>query len=404
MINLKTFSFLSTLPGREVENLKKLGRHLKLISGTPLIKEKEPFKEFILLLSGQISVGKAHHGKRKTIFSIDPGNAYGEVEILNGTTTLTSLVGTQDYEVLLIPKEEILRLIGLYPGFAREIRSSYCQRASLLLEEGVAKSRSGQIICFFNVKGGAGKSVISANTALMLKKSYRKKVVLVDLNLCFGDQPIILNLPNEKNFFELSRIRPPMNFEKIQTQLTVHPTGLRVLFSPPLPEQGAQIRIDFVEQVLEILKDNFDFVIVDTQNQFGDLEIKTLELSDMIFLMTTMELTFIKNTKLIIDLLQKLKIPREKVKVVLNRAFKSLGLEPSQVEVSLRYAISHFIPSEGEIVIPSVNTGTPFVMQKKLEGSPLIVALEKICSRLVGEDPNPGTWNMFSVVKDVFGL
>ncbi|MBF0409464.1 MAG: AAA family ATPase [Candidatus Riflebacteria bacterium] len=403
-MDLNIFSFLSTLPKREIDRLKKIGRHLKHITGTPLLVEKEPFKELILLLSGQLSAYKQQGNRKKGLFTIDPGNTYGEVEILNGTDSLASLTGISDYEVLMIPKEEVLQLIGLYPGFAREIRLTYTQRASILLDEGFSKSKGGQIITFFNVKGGAGKSVLSANTALMLKKKWRKKVVLLDLNLSFGDQSIILNIPNDKNLFELFKTRPPLNFEKMQTQIVTHNSGLKVLLSPPLPEQGSQIRPDFIEQVLLILRNHFDFIVVDTQNQLSELETMTLEASDMIFLITTMELTFIKNTKLLIDLLHKMKFPKEKIKVVLNRAFKSMGLEPSQVEVSLRYAISHFIPSDGEVVIPSVNSGLPFTLQKKVEGTPLYLSMERMCSRIVGEDPNTGTWNMFSLVKDVLGF
>lgn len=99
-----------------------------------------------------------------------------------------------------------------------------------------------------------------------------------------------------------------------------------------------------------------------------------------------------------------MKIPKERIKVVLNRAFKSMGLEPSKVEKSLRYAISHFIPSEGNIVVPSVNQGKPFVLAKGSDGSAILVAVRKICARLTGEEIEKGTWNMFSLLKEVFGL
>jgi septum formation inhibitor-activating ATPase MinD len=81
-----------------------------------------------------------------------------------------------------------------------------------------------------------------------------------------------------------------------------------------------------------------------------------------------------------------------------------MGLEPSKVEKSLRYAISHFIPSEGNIVVPSVNKGKPFVLSKKSEGTSILMAMNKICSRLTGEEIEKGTWNMFSLLKEVFGM
>ncbi|RCK81764.1 MAG: Type II/IV secretion system ATPase TadZ/CpaE, associated with Flp pilus assembly [Candidatus Ozemobacter sibiricus] len=403
MIDLKNFSFFSTLPTREVEKIKKACRFNKFTSGTTILKEGETLEEFLLVVEGQVSVIKSHAGKKKTLFTLDPGDTYGEVEILNGTNALCTLVGYQDFQVMFIPRDFILRLIGLYPGFARETRELYSRRAPILLEHGLTKAVFGQIVTFFNVKGGAGKSVMSANTAVMLARQWRKRVVLVDLNLAFGDQAILLSLPCDRNIYELSLCRPPLKIAKIEEQLTPHSSGLKVLLPPPSPELANKIKTEFVEQVLEILRANYDFVIVDTHNQLTDLEMMILEMSDLIFLMMTMELTFVKNTKVLLDLLQRLKIPREKVKVVLNRAFKAMGLEPSRVESSLRYAISHFIPSEGDIVIPSINAGVPFVMQR-LEGSPLFMAVDKLCQRLVGEEPEKGTWNMFSLIREVFGL
>ena len=403
MINLKSFSFFHTLPTREVEKIKKKCRFMKYASGTKIVLEGEPLAEFILVIEGQVSVLKTHEMKKKTLFTLDPGDTYGEVEILNGTNSLATLVGYQDFQIMFIPKEHILRLIGLYAGFARETRDLYTRRAPVLLEEGVSKAQFGQVITFFNVKGGAGKSVISSNTAVMLAKKWRKKTVLLDLNLAFGDQGILLSLPNDKNIFELSKVRPPIRLSHVEEQLTKHKSGLQVLLPPPLPELAEKIRPEFVEKVIDLLRANYDFVIIDTHNQMSELELMALENSDLILLMMTMELTFIKNTKILLDLFHRLKIPREKVKVVLNRAFKSMGLEPARVESSLRYAISHFIPSEGEIVIPSINQGHPFVMDTS-DSSPLMLAMEKLCQRLVGEEPDKGTWNMFSLIKEVFGL
>jgi pilus assembly protein CpaE len=238
----------------------------------------------------------------------------------------------------------------------------------------------------------------------MLARFWKKKVVLLDMNLAFGDQAILLGLSQEKNIHLLTKAKKPINIRSIEEQLTEHSSGLKVLLPPPVPELAELVKPEFVENVIEILKSNYDFIIIDTHNQLSELELKILESSDLIMLMMTMELTFIKNTKILLDLLSRLKIPKERIKVVLNRAFKSMGLEPSKVEKSLRYAISHFIPSEGNIVVPSVNQGKPFVLAKGSDGSAILLAVRKICARLTGEEIEKGTWNMFSLLKEVFGL
>ena len=404
MIDLKTFSFFNTLPSNEVEKIKKISRFKKYASGTTVIKEKEDVSDLILVVQGQVSVVKSYGDRKTTLFTLDPGETYGEVEILNGTKSLTTLIGYQEFQVIYIPKDFFLRLIGLYPGFAKETRDLYSRRGQILLEEGMSKSEFGKVVTFFNVKGGAGKSVISSNVAVMMARYWKKKVVLLDLNLAFGDQAILLGLSQDRNIHLLTKSTQPLNIKRIEEQLTTHSSGLKVLLPPAVPELAELIRPEFVESIIEILKSHYDFIIVDTHNQLSELELRILENSDLIMLMMTMELTFIKNTKILLDLLGRMKIPRERIKVVLNRAFKSMGLEPSKVEKSLRYAISHFIPSEGNIVVPSVNQGVPFVLSKGSDGSAILLAIRKLCARLAGEEIEKGTWNMFSLLKEVFGL
>lgn len=404
MIELKTFSFFSTLPTRELEKLKKACRFKQYASGTKILNEKEAVNDLVIVVEGQVTVVKTFEGRKTTLFNLDPGDVYGEVEILNGTPCLTTLIGYQEFHIMYLPKEEFLRLIGLYPGFAKETRDLYSRRAPIILEEGLSKLQAGRVITFFNVKGGAGKSVISSNVAAMLARFWKKKVVLLDLNLAFGDQGILLGLPADNHIHKLLSERPPLKISHIEKQLTKHSSGLKVLLPPPLPELAETIKPEFVENVIDILRAHYDFVIIDTHNQLTELEIKVLEISDLIMLVMTMELTFIKNTKLLLDLLLRLKVPREKIKVILNRAFKNMGLEPSKVEKSLRYAISHFIPSDGNIVVPSVNQGIPFVLSKSSDGTAILMAVKKLCARLTGEELEKGTWNMFSLLKEVFGL
>lgn len=403
MINLKSFDFLSTLPTREVEKLGKLCRFQRYTSGTKVQIEGETVKELILVIEGQLSVLKNYGGEKKTLFNLDPGDVYGEVEILNGTKALTTIIGYQEFQLMFVPKEEYLRLIGLYQGFARESRELYKRRAALLLEETSHKGQPARVITFFNVKGGAGKSVISANVAAMLARFWKKRVVLMDLNLAFGDQAILLGLTSEKNLYKLTK-KQGIKLEHIQEQMTHHSSGLDVLLSPPVPEHAEAIKPELIERIIDILRPHYDFIIIDTHNQLTDMELKILDMSSLIMLVMTMELTFIKNTKVLLDLFQRLKIPREKVKVILNRAFKSMGLEPAKVEKSLRYAISYFIPSEGDVVVPSVNNGIPFVLAKGSDGTPILEAMRQLCASIAGENTDKGTWNMFALLKEVFGI
>ncbi len=405
MINLADFSFLSTLPTRELMKLTKTCRIQKYNSGTRIVIEGEKINDLLLVVKGQLSIMKSYGGENKTLFNIDPGDIYGEVELLNGTKALSTLVGYREFELMFIPKNEFLRLIGTYEQFAIETRELYTRRASTLLEVTKHKGQPARVITFYNVKGGAGKSVISANVAVMLARFWKKKVVLLDLNLSFGDQAILLNLPVEKHIHKLKQLKRPYNITMIEGQMTTHPeSGLKVLLPPPRPELAEEISGEMISHIIDILRPHYDFIIIDTHNQMTELELKILDASNIIMLMMTMEITFVKNTRLLIDLFQRLHIPREKVKVVLNRAFKSMGLEPAKVEKSLAYAISYFIPSEGDIVVPSINKGVPFVLSRTSDGSTILESIKHICASLAGGMEKKQTWSMFSLLKEVFKL
>lgn len=403
MVNLKNFDFLNSLPTREIEKLTKKCRFQKYTSGTRVLMEGEKIKELIIVLEGQLSVLKNYGGEKKTLFNLDPGDFYGETEILNGTKALSTLIGYQEFQLMFIPKEEYLRLVGLYPEFAQESRDLYSRRATLLLEDTSTKGQPARVITFFNVKGGAGKSVISSNVAVMLARFWKKKVVLIDMNLSFGDQAILLGLNSEKNIHKLVN-KKSLKLSDVENQLTEHTSGLKVLLAPPLPEYAETIRPELVERIIDLLKPNYDFIIIDTHNQLSEMELRVFDQSNLIMLVMTMELTFIKNTKLLLDLFHRLKIPRVKVKVVLNRAFKSMGLEPAKVEKSLRYAISYFIPSAGEIVVPSVNAGVPFVLSKSSDNTPILTAMKHLCASIAGGNEDRGEWSMFALIKEVLGI
>jgi pilus assembly protein CpaE len=87
-----------------------------------------------------------------------------------------------------------------------------------------------------------------------------------------------------------------------------------------------------------------------------------LDVSDIILVMAALDLPTIKNVKLCLEIMESLKYGEDKVKVVLNRANTDAGMDIGEVEESLRYKFSATIPSDGKVVVASVNRGIPFVV------------------------------------------
>ena len=113
--------------------------------------------------------------------------------------------------------------------------------------------------------------------------------------------------------------------------------------------------------ILELLRENFEWVIVDTPASFEDQVLVALDRSDEIYLVGTLDVPSTKNVKLALDTLIHLQYPKQAIQVVLNRADSRVGLQPQEVQKALKHGVSASIPSD-RLVPLSVNRGVPVVL------------------------------------------
>src|SRR5204863_3681102 len=81
-----------------------------------------------------------------------------------------------------------------------------------------------------------------------------KKPVLVDLDLQFGDVGIALGLSPDRTIYDLVRAGGSLDVEKVETFLTTHSSGLRVLLAPTRPDQAGLVDVDFGRNLLQTLR------------------------------------------------------------------------------------------------------------------------------------------------------
>jgi len=244
----------------------------------------------------------------------------------------------------------------------------------------------GRIITVYSPQGGSGKTVLAANLAVAMAQHNRGPVVLIDLNLQFGDIDLMLNLSPEYTIAGLAQKQGEIDAELINNYLTEHESGLRVLAAPSTPQYAETITVYLVEQVLDVLKQQFDYIIIDTPSLLQDTTLAALDVSDYILLLTTLDLLALHNTKTALEMLQQLYSP-DKIKLVLNRSNADVGITPEDVESTLGLRIAAYIPSDGRIVVTSVNEGYPFVM-----GHPEALISRRIVGLaydLMGQPPPP---------------
>jgi pilus assembly protein CpaE len=216
------------------------------------------------------------------------------------------------------------------------------------------------VITVFSAKGGCGKTTISTNLAAALVDGGRREVCIVDLDLAFGDVAIAMQLFPTHTISDAVALEDTLDPSAVASLLTQHSPGLRVLSAPVEPGLAENIPVSLVSKLLVVMRDMFDYVIVDTPPAFTDQVLAAFDASDLAILLATLDIPALKNLKLSLETLELLNYPKDKIRLILNRADSKVGLDAGEVEKTLRAPISALVPSS-RAVPAATNRGVPIV-------------------------------------------
>lgn len=231
-------------------------------------------------------------------------------------------------------------------------------QAELVQED---ETERGRMITVFAAKGGCGKTTLATNLAAALADGGRRTVCLVDLDLAFGDVAIALQLFPSHTIADAVPLSDTLDEAAIAGLITPHSQGLSTLVAPVEPGLAETIPAPTITKVLHLLKRMYAYVVVDTPPAFTDHVLAAFDQSDVVALMATLDIPALKNLKLTLETLDLLNYPRERWRIVINRADSKVGLALSEVEKTLRVPISCQIPSSRDVPA-SVNRGVPLVL------------------------------------------
>src|ERR671933_122514 len=221
--------------------------------------------------------------------------------------------------------------------------------------------RQGRLVTVFSPKGGTGKTVLSTNIGASLAKHWGKKALLLDLDLQFGDAAIMLGLEPDKTIYDLVTAPGELDSEKLAGYTTRHASGLDILPAPLRPEDAELVTEAKLARLLEVARESYDVIVVDTSPFFHGPMLATLERTDQLLLVTSLDVPTIKNVRLSLQTLELLSFPPDRIKLVLNRANSKVGMKPKEVESALEREIAYEVPSDRSVPL-AVNRGNPAVL------------------------------------------
>jgi pilus assembly protein CpaE len=222
---------------------------------------------------------------------------------------------------------------------------------------------TGTLVCILGSKGGVGKTLVAANVGVALAQRGRR-TALVDLDLQFGDVALALGLAPETTLFDLAVSGGSLDAEKLDDFMLRHSSGLRVLAAPARPDHAASVTAGMIADVYTLLRQEYEFVIVDTPPSFTPEVITTIDVATWVCMVGMLDALSVKNTRLGLETLNLMNYPVEHVLVALNRANTNVGLSQKDAVTLLGRVPDVLIPSDREVT-RSINEGVPVVLSSK---------------------------------------
>jgi pilus assembly protein CpaE len=273
---------------------------------------------------------------------------------------------------------EFLRL----PVIPEEFRTVYARVSEVCAGQPEAPKKRGRVIASFSSKGGTGTTFVASNVAAGLDAP----TVLVDLNLHAGDLGLFLGVEPKFSIADVVENRDRVDDSLLRSFLTPHSARLSLLAAPREADSADDIEPEHVFQVLELLRERFDYVVIDPQHTFDAITLAALDQADDILLVLTLDIPAIRSTQRALQIFDRLGYPRHKLHVVVNRFSKQIDLDLRQVERFLGERVMGYVQSDYKTAVNSINLGKPLVEADP--NSKIAAELRQITAQVTGLKPS----------------
>ncbi|HEX2052252.1 MAG TPA: AAA family ATPase [Actinomycetota bacterium] len=220
-------------------------------------------------------------------------------------------------------------------------------------------TKLARVFTVASASGGCGKTFYSTNFAAYLAKATGGKVLLVDLDLQFGEVAISLHLRPKRTIAEL--VVEEDIAAALSDYVVDHTAGYKVLCAPRDPVAGDKVGPRETTAVLEAARQQFDYIVVDTPPSLNETCLAAFDQSQSLVIMATMDLPSLKNLRVFLETLKKLNLPADQVSLVVNKAESGTGIDLKEVEPLYPQGFSAVLPYAKQVSW-SINMGMPVLV------------------------------------------
>lgn len=218
----------------------------------------------------------------------------------------------------------------------------------------------GSVFTFFSTASAVGKTVLAVNYAADLaERGY--KVCLADLDLQFGDVCNYLGITPTQTFFNYY----DQEEDKRDTVAFITETqfGFDVLAAPLEVDEGFVIDAETILQAINQLRDDYDYVLLDTTTGFTSISMAILEQTDVLYLPCVVDfIPSIKDLKIGLETLHKLQFDYQRMRLILNRNKAETQISIKDVEAIVGRPFQYFISNDYQGIMQSIREAKPVVL------------------------------------------
>src|SRR6266498_5725550 len=225
----------------------------------------------------------------------------------------------------------------------------------------------GRMIAVHSLRGGTGSSTLAVNLGIAVASLW-SSTILLDLTMTSGQVALMLNKTLRRTWTDIASYNPnELDIDVLRSAMDTHDSGLAFIAAPTLPAEAAPVQPGMIGNSLQLLRQNYEYIVADLPHDFSDITLQALDVADVILMVACPDMSSLHAAFAALDTYKKLGYPKEKLKLILNTTFPRAGLPKDKIESALGMQTSMVVPYTDSLFVEAINYGRPPVYSKPNE-------------------------------------